>query len=129
MPTQLQARLLRVLQERCVNPLGSGKEYEVDVAIVCATHRDLKGAIARGSFREDLYYRLNGMVVKLPALRDRTDFDIVVRKVLDSLCEDGAVPVSPMTCSRCSGAITGRATSASCTMCCAPRSRWSATKP
>jgi len=93
MPTQLQARLLRVLQERCVNPLGSGKEYEVDVAIVCATHRDLKGAIARGSFREDLYYRLNGMVVKLPALRDRTDFDIVVRKVLDSLCEDGAVPV------------------------------------
>ncbi len=89
MPTQLQARLLRVLQERCVNPLGSGKEYEVDVAIVCATHRDLKGAIARGSFREDLYYRLNGMVVRLPALRDRTDFDIVLRKVLDSLCEDG----------------------------------------
>ncbi len=89
MPTQLQARLLRVLQERCVNPLGSGKEYEVDVAIVCATHRDLKGAIARGSFREDLYYRLNGMVVKLPALRDRSDFDVVVRKVLDSLCADG----------------------------------------
>ena len=89
MPTQLQARLLRVLQERCVNPLGSGKEYEVDVAIVCATHRDLKGAIARGSFREDLYYRLNGMVVKLPALRDRSDFDVVVRKVLDNLCEDG----------------------------------------
>ncbi len=89
MPTQLQARLLRVLQERCVNPLGSGKEYEVDVAIICATHRDLKGAIARGSFREDLYYRLNGMVVRLPALRDRTDFDIVLGKVLDSLCEDG----------------------------------------
>ena len=89
MPTQLQARLLRVLQERCVNPLGSGKEYEVDVAIVCATHRDLKGAIARGSFREDLYYRLNGMVVRLPALRDRTDFDVVLRKVLDSLCEPG----------------------------------------
>ena len=89
MPTQLQARLLRVLQERCVNPLGSGKEYEVDLAIVCATHRDLKGAIARGSFREDLYYRLNGLVVKLPALRDRTDFDSVLAKVLDSLCEDG----------------------------------------
>ena len=89
MPTQLQARLLRVLQERCVNPLGSGKEYEVDVAIVCATHRDLKSAIARGTFREDLYYRLNGMVVKLPALRDRTDFDVVLRKVLDNLCEEG----------------------------------------
>ncbi len=89
MPTQLQARLLRVLQERCVNPLGSGKEHEVDVAIVCATHRDLKGAIARGAFREDLYYRLNGMVVRLPALRDRSDFEVVLRKVLDSLC-DGA---------------------------------------
>ncbi len=89
MPTQLQARLLRVLQERRVNPLGSGKEYEVDVAIVCATHRNLKDLIARGQFREDLYYRLNGLVVKLPALRDRTDFDIVVRKVLNSLCENG----------------------------------------
>ncbi|MEN9904980.1 MAG: Acetoin catabolism regulatory protein [Pseudomonadota bacterium] len=86
MPTQLQARLLRVLQERCVSPLGSGKEYEVDITIVCATHRDLKGAIARGTFREDLYYRLNGMVVRLPALRDRSDFEIVLRKVLDSLC-------------------------------------------
>ena len=92
MPTQLQARLLRVLQERRVNPLGSSKEYEVDLAIVCATHRNLKSLIARGSFREDLYYRLNGMVVKLPALRDRTDFDSVVFKVLDTLCEKGTAP-------------------------------------
>ncbi|OGB69994.1 MAG: sigma-54-dependent Fis family transcriptional regulator [Burkholderiales bacterium RIFOXYC12_FULL_65_23] len=91
MPTQLQARLLRVLQERRVNPLGSSKEYEVDVTIVCATHRNLKNLIAAGSFREDLYYRLNGIVVRLPALRDRTDFDTVVGKVLSSLC-DGPVP-------------------------------------
>jgi len=88
MPTQLQARLLRVLQERRVTPLGSTKEYEVDVTVVCATHRDLKAAIARGDFREDLYYRLNGLVVKLPALRERSDFDIVVRRLLDSLCQD-----------------------------------------
>ena len=91
MPTQLQARLLRVLQERRVNPLGSSKEYEVDVTIVCATHRNLKNLIAAGSFREDLYYRLNGIVVRLPALRDRTDFDTVVGKVLASLC-DGPGP-------------------------------------
>ena len=87
MPTQLQARLLRVLQERRVNPLGSGKEYEVDVAIVCATNRNLKELIARGQFREDLYYRLNGLVVRLPALRDRSDFDVVAKKILASLCE------------------------------------------
>ena len=91
MPTQLQARLLRVLQERRVNPLGSSKEYEVDVTIVCATHRNLKSLIAAGSFREDLYYRLNGIVVRLPALRDRTDFDTVVGKVLSSLCDSGPV--------------------------------------
>ncbi len=87
MPTALQARLLRVLQERRVNPLGSSKEYEVDVTLVCATHRNLKELIARGTFREDLYYRLNGLVVRLPALRDRTDFDVVAHKILASLCE------------------------------------------
>jgi len=87
MPQALQARLLRVLQERRVAPLGSTKEHEVDVTIICATHRDLKLAIGRGAFREDLYYRLNGMVVKLPALRDRSDFDVVVQKVLGSLCD------------------------------------------
>jgi len=92
MPMQLQARLLRVLQARSVTPLGSVKEYEVDVSIVCATHRDLKGEIARGSFREDLYYRLNGMVVRLPSLRERTDFDVVLRKLLRSLCLKRDVP-------------------------------------
>jgi sigma-54 dependent transcriptional regulator, acetoin dehydrogenase operon transcriptional activator AcoR len=89
MPSQLQARLLRVLQERRVNPLGSTKEYEVDVTIICATHRNLKELIARGVFREDLYYRLNGLVVKLPALRDRQDFEVVARKILGALCERG----------------------------------------
>ena len=96
MPTQLQARLLRVLQERRVNPLGSNKEYEVDIAIVCATHRNLKDLIGRGQFREDLYYRLNGLVVRLPALRDRTDFEVVARKILATLCERGhQIDISP----------------------------------
>jgi transcriptional regulator of acetoin/glycerol metabolism len=89
MPSQLQARLLRVLQERRVNPLGSTKEYEVDVAIICATNRNLKDLIARGVFREDLYYRLNGLVVKLPALRDRQDFEVVARRILSTLCDCG----------------------------------------
>ena len=96
MPKHLQARLLRVLQERKVSPLGSGKEVEVDVTVVSATHKNLKEMIARGDFREDLYYRLNGLVVRLPALRERTDFDLVVRRVLKSLCRDGQqVELSP----------------------------------
>ncbi|MGC4365122.1 sigma-54-dependent Fis family transcriptional regulator [Hydrogenophaga sp. R2] len=89
MPKHLQARLLRVLQERKVSPLGAGKEVDVDVAVVCATHKNLKDMIARGDFREDLYYRLNGLVVRLPALRERTDFELVVRKILGTLCENG----------------------------------------
>jgi transcriptional regulator of acetoin/glycerol metabolism len=87
MPTQLQARLLRVLQERRVTPLGSGKEYDVDVMLICATNKNLKTLIAHNQFREDLYYRLNGLVVRLPALRERSDFEIVANKILFNLCE------------------------------------------
>ena len=90
MPKHLQARLLRVLQDRRVSPLGAGKEVEVDIAIVCATNKSLKDMIARGEFREDLYYRLNGLVVRLPALRERTDFDLVVGKIIGSLCDQSA---------------------------------------
>ena len=89
MPKHLQARLLRVLQERKVSPLGAGKEIPVDVAIISATHKNPKAMIADGAFREDLYYRLNGLVVRLPALRERTDFEFVVRKILKSLCDNG----------------------------------------
>lgn len=89
MPKHLQARLLRVLQERKVNPLGSTKELDVDVTVISATHKNIKDMIARGDFREDLYYRLNGLVVRLPALRERTDFQVLVQKILKSLCENG----------------------------------------
>ncbi|MDS0858755.1 sigma-54-dependent Fis family transcriptional regulator [Burkholderia pseudomultivorans] len=82
MPYPLQMRLLRVLQERLVNPLGSTKTIAVDISIICATHRDLREMIAQNRFREDLYYRLNGLVVRLPPLRDRTDLAIVVQKML-----------------------------------------------
>ena len=82
MPLNLQARLLRVLQERVVTPLGSTKSIPVNVSVICATNRNLRELIARGEFREDLYYRLNGLVVKLPPLRERTDLDAVVQKLL-----------------------------------------------
>jgi transcriptional regulator of acetoin/glycerol metabolism len=92
MPKHLQARLLRVLQERKVSPLGAGKEVDVDVAVICATNKNLKEMIARGEFREDLYYRLNGLVVRLPALRERHDLEVVTRKILASVCHS-ATPV------------------------------------
>jgi len=81
MPLNLQARLLRVLQERCVTPLGSTRAIQVDISLVCATHRRLREEVARGTFREDLYYRLNGLCVTLPALRERTDLRQLVGKL------------------------------------------------
>ncbi|MBY0466063.1 MAG: sigma 54-interacting transcriptional regulator, partial [Burkholderiales bacterium] len=96
MPKHLQARLLRVLQERKVSPLGAGKEVDVDVVVISATHKNLKDMIARGEFREDLYYRLNGLVVKIPALRERIDFEVVTEKILRTLCPSGQhISVSP----------------------------------
>jgi transcriptional regulator of acetoin/glycerol metabolism len=82
MPLNLQARLLRVLQERKVTPLGSIKSYPVDIAIVCATNRKLRDMVTQGEFREDLYYRLNGLTVNLPPLRARSDIRPVVERIL-----------------------------------------------
>jgi transcriptional regulator of acetoin/glycerol metabolism len=72
MPLALQTRVLRVLEDRQVVPIG-GEPESVNVRIISATHRNLLGRVEDGSFREDLYYRLNGLEVALPALRDRTD--------------------------------------------------------
>ncbi|MFZ6773344.1 sigma-54-dependent Fis family transcriptional regulator [Undibacterium sp. SXout7W] len=82
MPLNLQARLLRVLQERMVTPLGSTKSIPVNVALTCATNRNLREMIAKNQFRDDLYYRMNGLVVKLPPLRERTDLEVVIEKLL-----------------------------------------------
>jgi len=83
MPLPLQAHLLRVLQERQVTPLGSNKAIAVDVTIICATHRNLRAMIEQQAFREDLYYRLNGLAVRLPPLRERSDLSSLVRRILD----------------------------------------------
>jgi sigma-54 dependent transcriptional regulator, acetoin dehydrogenase operon transcriptional activator AcoR len=95
MPLSLQARLLRVLQERMVTPLGSTKSIPVNVELICATNRNLRELIAKGGFREDLYYRLNGLVVKLPPLRERTDLETVVNKILGAESLDIRYTVSP----------------------------------
>lgn len=85
MPVALQTRLLRVLEDRLVVPIG-GEPQAVDVRVISATHRHLLGRVEDGSFREDLYYRLNGLEIALPALRERADKS----QLLDFLLEEEA---------------------------------------
>jgi DNA-binding NtrC family response regulator len=73
MPIELQAKLLRVLETRRVRRLGGGNEREVDFRLLTATHRDLEAAIEEGRFRQDLYYRIAGLEVRLPRLAERVD--------------------------------------------------------
>ena len=93
MPLPLQARLLRVLQERVVTPLGSVKSTPVNIAVICATHRRIRELVSRGQFREDLYFRLNGLTVMLPPLRARTDLESLVKRMLKEL--GGAAAPAP----------------------------------
>lgn len=88
MPTALQARLLRVLEEREVTPLGSGASVNLDIRLISATHCNLKNKIAAGEFREDLYYRIQGLTLTLPPLRERTDRRSLIEFVLRQECED-----------------------------------------
>ena len=82
MPLAMQTRLLRVLQERSVTPLGGGKTVAVDFSLICATHCQLRERAQDGRFRSDLYYRINGLTVYLPSLRERSDFEAIVRNML-----------------------------------------------
>jgi len=93
MPLALQTRLLRVLQERSVTPVGASKAVPVDFALVCATHCQLMQAAEQGRFRQDLYYRINGLTVQLPALRERSDFLALVRRLLADLASEQDLPV------------------------------------
>jgi transcriptional regulator of acetoin/glycerol metabolism len=95
MPLSLQARLLRVLQDREVVPLGGGKPVAVDFALVCATHRHLPAEMKAGRFREDLYYRLNGLTLQLPALRERTDLDRLLASELQRLEPGRVLAIAP----------------------------------
>jgi sigma-54 dependent transcriptional regulator, acetoin dehydrogenase operon transcriptional activator AcoR len=88
MPLQLQTRLLRVLEEREIVPLGGENALAVDLHVISATHQSLEELIEQGRFREDLYYRLKGITLTLPALRERTDIGNVIRGILAQEAQD-----------------------------------------
>ncbi|MBW7832925.1 MAG: sigma-54-dependent Fis family transcriptional regulator [Simplicispira suum] len=95
MPLPMQTRLLRVLQERSVTPVGSGTAVSVDFALVCATHCQLLEAAAQGRFRQDLYYRINGLTLQLPALRERSDFAALTQRLLQDLHPERPLQLAP----------------------------------
>lgn len=88
MPLKMQAKLLRVLQEKEIERVGGNKTIQVDVRFIAATNRDLKQMVAEGEFREDLFYRLNVMSIEIPPLRERHgDIDTLVEKLLSKLSD------------------------------------------
>lgn len=98
MPLALQAKLLRALQEQEIEQLGSNKVVKVDVRVIAATSRDLKALVERGLFREDLYYRLNVLPVRLPALRERlSDLEVLCEDLLESISRRTGMPLRETT--------------------------------
>ena len=88
MPVALQSKLLRVLQDFEVRPVGSTKSFPIDVRVISATHRDLDVAVEEGQFREDLYYRLSVVPLHIPSLDDRReDILIIAERLMSTLCE------------------------------------------
>ena len=93
MQLDLQSKLLRVIESRCINPIGGNREIAVDVRIVTSTHQDLGDLVTQGQFREDLFYRLNVVCINLPPLRERRDdIPLLARAFIDEIifCNDSS---------------------------------------
>ena len=96
LPLEMQAKLLRVLQEKEVRPVGSNERETVDVRVIAATNRDLESAYRGGTFRKDLYFRLNVVTVHIPPLRDRrSDVPVLVHHFLDRYAKGSQIHVTP----------------------------------
>ena len=95
MEMALQAKLLRVLQEKTIRAVGDNRDKPIDVRIICATHQDLKNSIKTGSFREDLFYRLSVIPITIPALRERReDIPILAQFFLNKYKQENSSPAS-----------------------------------
>ncbi|ADH89709.1 GAF modulated sigma54 specific transcriptional regulator, Fis family [Ancylobacter novellus DSM 506] len=103
MPLSLQSRLLRVLQDREVAPLGGGRPVKVDFALLCATHRDLTALVEAGSFRQDLYFRIAHYTVALPPLRALPDRAGIVRELWRQLVDDERLTLTEGCAARLAG--------------------------
>jgi transcriptional regulator of acetoin/glycerol metabolism len=95
MPLALQTRLLRVLESGEVTPLGNGKVQHVDIRVIAATNQELERRVADGLFRQDLYYRLAGLVLTLPPLRDREDLELLAARILEDVAAGERFVLSP----------------------------------
>ncbi|MRR57041.1 MAG: sigma-54-dependent Fis family transcriptional regulator [Deltaproteobacteria bacterium] len=94
MPLNLQTRMLRVLAEKEIVPLGCETPVKVDLNVICATLRNLEELVQRGDFREDLYYRLNGVTIVLPPLRERNDKEALIKNILAGESCNGELKLS-----------------------------------
>ena len=90
----MQVKLLRVLQERAIDPIGASRPVPIDIRIIAATHRDIEGEIASGHFRQDLFYRLNVLPIEMPPLRSRIeDVPALMAHFARRMAQPGAVPI------------------------------------
>lgn len=97
MSLSAQAKVLRALQESKISRVGSDKDVEVDVRVIAATNKNLRSEIDKGNFREDLYHRIGVIIVKVPALRERTDdIPLLVDYFIKKICEEYHMPVKPI---------------------------------
>ena len=98
MPLGMQSRLLRVLDDQKIRPVGGNREIPVDVRVIAATNRDLADAVQAGEFREDLYYRINVLSIRMPALRERTeDIPLLAEYFVSMFADELSMPPVPVT--------------------------------
>ncbi len=98
LPMHMQVKLLRVIQEKAVRPIGAGSEEAIDVRILSATHKDLAEQVAHGSFRQDLFYRIHVIELRVPPLRERhEDIDQLVTHLLARHADASGMPVAKLT--------------------------------